>query len=71
MEPRVHMLPRWLRGKEPACQSRGRGLHPRVWKILRKRKWQPTPSILAQKNPMDREAWRDTTKTGLESYVKK
>ena len=38
--------PRWLSGKESACQCRscqGRGLDPWVQKIPWRRKWQPTP----------------------------
>ena len=39
-------LPRWLSGKESACQRRRPGLNPRVGKSPWKRKWQPTPVFL-------------------------
>ena len=42
-------LPRWLSGKECACQCRScrrRGFDPRVRKIPWRRKWQPTPVFL-------------------------
>ena len=39
-------LPRWLSGKESACQYRRQGLDPWVWKIPWRRKWQPTPVFL-------------------------
>ena len=34
-------LPRWLSGKESACQCRRGGFNPGVGKIPRSRKWQP------------------------------
>jgi len=48
-------IPRWLSGKESACQCRRCRLDPWVGKILWRRKWKPT---LAWKNPMDRGAWQ-------------
>ena len=36
-------LPRWLSGKESACQCRLHGFHPWVRKIPWRRTWQPTP----------------------------
>ena len=42
-------LPRWLSGKESACQSRRWGFNPWVRKILWKRNWQPTPVFLPGK----------------------
>ena len=36
-------LPKWRRGKEPACQRRRYGFHLQVGKIPWRRKWQPTP----------------------------
>ena len=39
-------LPRWLRGKESACQYRRSELDPWVRKILWIRKWQPIPVFL-------------------------
>ena len=43
-------LPRWLSGKEFACQYRRQGFNPRVRKIPRKRKQQPTPVFLPGKS---------------------
>ena len=49
-------LPRWLSGKESACQCRRHQFDPWVWKIPWRRKWLSTPySCLG--NPMDRGAW--------------
>ena len=45
-------LPRWLTGKELACQCRRLrrcGFDPWVGKILGSRKWQPTPGFLPGK----------------------
>ena len=39
-------LPRWLSGKEPACQHRRLRFHPWVGKIPWRRKWQPTAVFL-------------------------
>ena len=39
-------LPRWLSGKESACQCRGPRFNPWVRKIPCRRKWQPTPVFL-------------------------
>ena len=39
-------LPKWRRGKEPACQRRRYGFHLQVGKIPWRRKWQPTPVFL-------------------------
>ena len=44
-------LPRWLSGKEPACQWRRCGFHPWVGKIPWRRKWQRIPRILAWEIP--------------------
>ena len=38
-------LPRWLSGKESACQHKRRGSHPWVGMIPWRRKWQPTPAF--------------------------
>ena len=46
-------LPRWLSGKESACQRRvyrRRCFHPWVGKIPWRRKWQPTPVLLPEKS---------------------
>ena len=45
-------LPRWLSGKEPACQCsshKRHGFDPWVGRIPWNRKWQPTPVILPGK----------------------
>ena len=39
-------LPRWLSGKEPACQCRRGRFDPWVRKSPWRRKWQPTPVFL-------------------------
>ena len=55
-------LPRWLSGKESACQCRRRKRHwfdPWFGKIPWSRKWQPAPVFLPGKS-MDRGAWRAT-----------
>ena len=39
-------LPRWLSGKESACQCRRRGFEPWVRKTPWRRKWQPTAVFL-------------------------
>ena len=48
-------LLRMLRGNKSACQCRRHRFNPWVWKIPRRRKWQPTP-IFCLENPMDRGA---------------
>ena len=40
------LFPRWLSGRESACQYRRRGFHPWVGKIAWRGKWQPTPVFL-------------------------
>ena len=50
-------------GKEPTCQCRGHKgcrFDPRVWKILWRRKWQPTPVFLPGKFHGQRVVWRAT-----------
>ena len=42
--------PRWLGGKEPACQYRRLGFNPWVGKIPWRRNWQPTPVFLIGKS---------------------
>ena len=44
------VLPRWLSGKESACQRRRCGFDPWVEKIPWRRKWQPTPVFLPGKS---------------------
>ena len=44
------LLPRWLSGKESACQCRRHGFDLWVGKIPWRRKWQPTPVILLGKS---------------------
>ena len=43
-------LPRWLSGKESACQSRRCGFNPWVRNIPWRRKWKPTPVFLPRKH---------------------
>ena len=43
----IAVLPRWLSGKESACQCRRRGFNPWLGKIPQRRKWQPTPVFLS------------------------
>ena len=47
---REQCLPRWLSGKESACQCRRLGFHPWIRKIPWRRKWQPTPVFLPKKS---------------------
>ena len=44
------VFPRWLSGKESACQCRRHGFDPWVGKIPWRRKWQPTPAFLPGKS---------------------
>ena len=44
------VFPRWLSGKESACQCRRHGFDPWVGKIPWRRKWQPTPVFLPGKS---------------------
>ena len=51
-------LPRWLNGKESACQCRRHGFSPWVGKIPWRRKWQPTPVFLpGQRSLADYNSW--------------
>ena len=43
-------LPRWVSGKESACQCRRCGFDPWVGRIPWRRKWQPTPVFLPGKS---------------------
>ena len=43
-------LPRWLSGKESACQSKRQGFDPWVGKISWRREWQPTPVVFPGKS---------------------
>ena len=43
-------LPRWLSGKESACQCKRLRFDPWVRKMPWRRKWQPTPVFLAGKS---------------------
>ena len=45
-----NVLPRWLTGKEFACQWRRRGFDPWVGKIPWRRKWQPIPVFVPGKS---------------------
>ena len=51
---KLHRLPRWLSGKESACQCRRHGFDPWVWEIPWRRKWQPTPVFLPGKSHRQR-----------------
>ena len=42
----ITRLPRWISGKDSACQHRRHGFDPYVGKIPWSRKWQPTPVFL-------------------------
>ena len=62
-------LSRWCRGKESTgqCRSYRRcGFDPWVGKILWRRKWEHNSSILAWKNPIDREEPRGLQSKGLQ-----
>ena len=66
-------FPRWLSGKESACQYRRLrkwGLDPWVGKIPWRRKWQPTPLYSCLVNPTDRGAWRATVHEVTESQTR-
>ena len=43
-------LPRWLSGKDSACQCRRHGFSPWVWKISWSKKWQPALVFLPGKS---------------------
>ena len=45
----IYGLPRWLSGRQSACQCRRCRFKPWVGKISWKRKWQPTPVFLSGK----------------------
>ena len=60
-------LPRWLSGEESAHQCRRRRFDPWIRKIPWRRKWPPTPSILAWGNP--RGAWQATVMRSLKSQT--
>ena len=49
-------LPRWLSGKESACQHRRCRFDPWVGNIPWRRKWQPTQCFYLE-NPRDGGAW--------------
>ena len=48
------MFPRWLSGKESACQCSRRGFDPWVGKSPCRRKWLPTPVFLPGKSHRQR-----------------
>ena len=53
-----YVLPRWLSGKESACQCRRHErlrFNPWVRKIIWRRKWQPTPVFLPGESPWTEE----------------
>ena len=51
-------LPRWLSGKEFACQCRRYGFDPWVGNISWRKKWQPTPVFLPGESPWAEESGR-------------
>ena len=53
--PEQYGLPRWLRGKESACQCRKCGFDPWVRMTPWRRKWQPTLVFLPGKIPWTEE----------------
>ena len=53
-------LPRWLSGKQSACQCRRSRFDPWIRKIPPEQEMATHSSILALENPTDREAWRAT-----------
>ena len=63
----ITRLPRWLSGKDSACQHRRHGFDPYVGKIAWSRNWQPTPVFLpgefhghqysCLENAMERGIW--------------
>ena len=65
-------LPKWLGGKESACQCRRCGFHPWVRKIPWRRKWQPIPVFLpgkshGQRSPAD---YRHGSVTKQQQFLK-
>ena len=63
-------LPRWLRGKESACNCRRCGFDPWVGKFPWSRKRQPTPVFLpgesrGQKSLAGYSSWGPKSQTGL------
>ena len=47
---RMNRFPRWLSGRESACQYRSHGFDPSVRKVPWREKWQPTPVFLPGKS---------------------
>ena len=60
----LYNLPRWLSGKESACQCRRRGFDPWVRKVPWRRKWQPTRVFL----PGESHRWRNLAGYSLWSH---
>ena len=60
-----YRLPRWLSGKESACQCRTHGFDPWVRKIPWRRQWQPTKVFLPGKSHGQRSP-ADYTPRGLQ-----
>ena len=58
-------LPRWLSGRESACQCKRRRFDPWVGKIPWRRKWQPFQYSCLE-NPMDRATWQGCRSMGLQ-----
>ena len=68
----IQPLPRWLSGKQSACQcrrSKRLGFDPWLRKNPFWRKWQPIPVFLLE-NSMDREAWRTIVHGVAKSWLR-
>ena len=66
----LNRLPKWLRGKESACQCRScrrHGFSPCVRKSSSRRKWQPTPVFLPGKTHRQRSLVGNSTWAQKES----
>ena len=63
-------IPRWLTGKESACQCRRHSFNPWIWKLPWRRKWQSTSVFLPKKNPMDGGAWQVTVHVVIQSWTR-
>ena len=67
-------LPRWLSGKESACQCRRHRLDIWVRKVLWRRKWQPTPVFLpgefyGQRSMAEYSPWHVKSQTWLSNWA--
>ena len=62
-------LPKWLSGKEPACQYRRCRFDLCVEKMPSRRRWNPLQYSCLE-NPMDRGAWQATVNGVAKSQKK-